>query len=62
MNSCMWAAVHLHQDQNQIQRVLRNTDVKQIHQIFTRKENQIADLQFEELVGQDGKLSWEESP
>ena len=62
MNSCMWGAVHLHHVQDQMRRALRITDVEQIQQIFTTMENQIVDLQFKELAGPYGQLSWERSP
>ena len=61
-DSCMWVAVHLHHDQDQILRCLRNMKVEQIQQIFTTTGNQIAELQFEELAVLYGQLSWEESP
>ena len=57
----MWAAGHLHQHQDQIQRVLQNTNVQQIHQVFTTAESQIADVQRQESSGMRGKLSWEDS-
>ena len=59
MNSCMWGAVHLHHEQDQMRRALRIMDVEQIQQIFTTMENQIIDLQFKELAGPYGQLSWE---
>ena len=56
------AAVHLHEDQDQIQRVLRNMDVEQIQQIFATTQKQVADLHQKELYVMHGQQSWKESP
>ena len=37
----MWAAVHLHEDQDQIQHVPRNMDVEQIQQIFAKRKTRL---------------------
>ena len=39
MNSCMWSAVHMHEDRGQTQSVLRNMDVQEIQQICTTSPN-----------------------
>ena len=61
MKSCMWAAAHMHDDQNQIQRAVGNMNVEQIQQKFITTEHQIADLLFGELAGLYGQFSWAES-
>ena len=63
MNSCMWAAVHLHpdHDQDRLLHSLRNTNVEKIQQMFTTTERRNADLQPKESAGLSGQRSWEES-
>ena len=56
------AAVHLHEVQDQIQRVLRNMDVEQIQQMFAKTQNQIADLHQKDLYVMNGQQSWKERP
>ena len=56
------AAVHLHEVQDQIQRVLRNMDVEQIQQMFATTQNHIADLHQKELCVMHGQQSWKERP
>ena len=53
--------VHLHEDQDQIQRVLRNLNVQEIQQIFTTKKTQIISLLQNELSGVHGHLNWDQS-
>ena len=63
MNSCTWAAVHLHhdQDQDRLQHSLRNTNVEKVQQMFTTTERRNADLQPKESAGLSERRSWEES-
>ena len=56
------AAVHLHEDQDQIQRVLKNMDVEQIKQIFATTQKLVADLHQKELYVMHGQQNWKESP
>ena len=58
----MWAAVHMHEEKDQIQRALRNLSVAQIQQIFASTQNQIVSSQQTELSGMHGQLNWDESP
>ena len=51
MNSCMWAAVHLHHDQDRIPHSLQNMNVEKIQHMFTTTQRQNADVQREELTG-----------
>ena len=50
VNACLWAAVHLHEDQDQIQRALRNTDVEEIRPTVAPTQNPDHQLATERIV------------
>ena len=54
--------MHLHEDQDQTQRVLRNVVVEKIQHIFATTKNQILSLQQKELAGVYCQLNWDQSP
>ena len=58
MNFCMWAAVHLDKDQDQNQRVVRDTDVSEIQQLFSITQDQIHSLENEDVFGITNKIGW----
>ena len=62
MNSCMWAAVRLHKDQDQIQRVLRKMDVEEIQQVIATTQNQMISSQHSELSRVYVQLNRKQSP
>ena len=50
VNACLWAAVHLHEDQDQIQRALRNMDVEEIRPTVAPTQNPDHQLATERIV------------
>ena len=60
--STMWAVLHLDQDGDQSQRVLRNMDIKSIQKVFTTPLNKFQSLHKEELFGLHGQVDWDDSP
>ena len=52
------ASVHLSKDQDQNQRVLRNTDVSEIQHMFFISQNGIHSLENGELFGLTNKINW----
>ena len=52
------ASVHLSKDQDQNQRVLRNTDVSEIQHMFFIAQNGIHGLENGELFGLTNKINW----